>query len=294
MISLNTNTAASYAAYNLGNSTANLQRSLNKLSSGTRINSSFDDAGGLAVSMRLNASIRRTEATQANVNNAISLLQTQDGVLKNAEKVVSRMAELVHLSTDITKTTADRALYQTEFLSLQTQLASIQAEAFNGISLFSTGGIASGTIVTTNALNVVTSQDGGQTVAVTQLDFGSVRYFAGTGGLGTSTLAGGLTVNNVFQNVTTAISAISTMTNALQNLATIRANNGAEQNRFSFAADLLAINKVNLEAANGRIVDLDIAAESANLAKLNILQQAGTAMLAQANQSQQSLLRLLV
>lgn len=294
MISLNTNTAASYAAYNLGTSTANLQRSLNKLSSGTRINSSSDDAGGLAVSMRLNASIRRTEATQANVNNAISLLQTQDGVLKNAEKVVSRMAELVHLSTDITKTTADRALYQTEFLSLQTQLASIQAEAFNGISLFSTGGIASGTIVTTNALNVVTSQDGGQTVAVTQLDLGSVRYFAGTGGLGASTLAGGPTVNNVFQNVTTAISAISTMTNALQNLATIRANNGAEQNRLSFAADLLAINKVNLEAANGRIVDLDIAAESANLAKLNILQQAGTAMLAQANQSQQSLLRLLV
>jgi flagellin len=294
MISLNTNTAASYAAYNLGNSTANLQRSLNKLSSGTRINSSSDDAGGLAVSMRLNASIRRTEATQANVNNAISLLQTQDGVLKNAEKVVSRMAELVHLSTDITKTTADRALYQTEFLSLQTQLTSIQAEAFNGISLFSTGGIASGTIVTTNSLNVVTSQDGGQTIAVTQLDLGSVRYFAGTGGLGAATLGGGPTVNNVFQNVTTAISAISTMTNALQNLATIRANNGAEQNRLSFAADLLAINKVNLEAANGRIVDLDIAAESANLAKLNILQQAGTAMLAQANQSQQSLLRLLV
>lgn len=295
MISLNTNTAASYAAYNLGNSTANLQRSLNKLSSGTRINSSSDDAGGLAVSMRLNASIRRTEATQANVNNAISLLQTQDGVLKNAEKVVSRMAELVHLSTDITKTTADRALYQTEFLSLQTQLTSIQAEAFNGISLFSNSAPASATtIVTSNTLNVVTSQDGGQTVAVTQLDLGSVRYFAGTGGLGASTLAGGPTVNNVFQNVTTAISAISTMTNALQNLATIRANNGAEQNRFSFAADLLAINKVNLEAANGRIVDLDIAAESANLAKLNILQQAGTAMLAQANQSQQSLLRLLV
>jgi len=294
MISLNTNTAASYAAYNLGTSTANLQRSLNKLSSGTRINSSFDDAGGLAVSMRLNASIRRTEATQANVNNAISFLQTQDGVLKNAEKVVSRMAELVHLSTDITKTTADRALYQTEFTSLQSQLVSMQAEAFNGISLFSNSAPTSGTIVTTNTLNIVTSQDGGQTVGVTQLDFGSVRFFAGTGSLGATPLGGGATVNNVFQNITTAAVAITTMTSALQNLATIRANNGAEQNRLSFAADLLAINKVNLEAANGRIVDLDIAAESANLARLNILQQAGTAMLAQANQSQQSLLRLLV
>jgi flagellin len=83
------------------------------------------------------------------------------------------------------------------------------------------------------------------------------------------------------------------MTNALQNLATLRANNGAEQSRFAFAADLLAINKVNLEAANGRIVDLDIAEESSNLARFSILQQAGTAMLAQANLSSQSLLSLL-
>jgi flagellin len=242
--------------------------------------------------MKLSAAIRRTEATQANVNNAMSFLETQDGALKNAEKVVSRMSELVHLSTDITKTTSDKALYQTEFSRLQSHLASIQAEAFNGISLFSNSGAAgSGVIVTTNTISVVTSQDGAQTVAATQLDLGSVRHFAGVSS--GATLAG-VASNDVFQNVTTAISAISTMTNALQNLATIRANNGAEQNRLSFAADLLAINKVNLEAANGRIVDLDIAAESANLAKLNILQQAGTAMLAQANQSQQSLLRLLV
>jgi len=296
MISLNTNTAASYAAYNLGNSTANLQRSLNRLSSGTRINSSYDDAGGLAVSMRLSASIRRTEATQTNVSNAMSFLQTQDGVLKNAEKVVSRMAELVHLATDVTKTTADKALYQTEFSLLQSQLVSIQSEAFNGISLFSNSAAGGGTIVTTNTINVVTSQDGQQTVATTQLDMGSVRFFAGTGSGGASILGGSatLTSNNVFQNVTTAAAAISTMTNALQNLATLRANNGAEQSRFAFAADLLAINKVNLEAANGRIVDLDIAEESSNLARFSILQQAGTAMLAQANLSQQSLLRLLV
>jgi flagellin len=93
------------AAYNLSNTNVNLQRSLNRLSSGSRINSSFDDAGGLAVSMKLSASIRRTEATQANVNNALSMLETQDGVLKSAEKVVSRMAELVHLATDVTKST---------------------------------------------------------------------------------------------------------------------------------------------------------------------------------------------
>jgi len=295
MISLNTNTAASYAAYNLGTSTANLQRSLNRLSSGSRINSSYDDAGGLAVSMRLSASIRRTEATQTNVNNALSLLETQDGALKNAEKVVSRMAELVHLATDITKTTADKALYQTEFQSLQSQLVSIQAEAFNGISLFSTSGAGSGTI-SSNTYNVVTSQDGQQTIGANQLDFGALRFFAGTGAGGSlgGTPAAGIAVTTAFTSVATAAAAISTMTNALQTLATLRANNGADQSRFHFAADLLAINKVNLEAANGRIVDLDIAEESANLARFNILQQAGTAMLAQANLSSQSLLRLLV
>jgi flagellin len=292
MISVNTNTASTFAAYNLTNTNAQLQKSLQRLSSGSRINSAYDDAGGLAVSMKLSAAIRRTEATQANVNNAMSFLETQDGALKNAEKVVSRMSELVHLSTDITKTTSDKALYQTEFSRLQSHLASIQAEAFNGISLFSNSGAAgSGVIVTTNTISVVTSQDGAQTVAATQLDLGSVRHFAGVSS--GATLAG-VASNDVFQNVTTAAAAISTMTNALQNLATLRAHNGAEQNRLNFASDLLAINKVNLEAANGRIVDLDIAAESANLARLNILQQAGTAMLAQANQSTQSLLRLLI
>jgi flagellin len=292
MISVNTNTASTFAAYNLTNTNVQLQKSLQRLSSGSRINSAYDDAGGLAVSMKLSAAIRRTEATQSNVNNAMSFLETQDGALRNAEKVVSRMAELVHLSTDITKTTTDKALYQTEFSRLQAQLASIQAESFNGITLFSTGGIASGTVDNTgSSISVVTSQDGSQTVAATRVDLGAVRFFAGTGAGGN---IGAATSDAVFQNVTTAAAAISTMTNALQNLATLRAHNGAEQNRLNFASDLLAINKVNLEAANGRIVDLDIAAESANLARLNILQQAGTAMLAQANQSTQSLLRLLV
>ena len=115
MISINTNTASSLAAYNLSSTNTNLQRSLQRLSSGSRINSSFDDAGGTAVSMKLSAAIRRTEATQANVNNTISFLQTQDGVLKNAEKVVTRMAELVSLATDVTKSTNDKALYQTEY-----------------------------------------------------------------------------------------------------------------------------------------------------------------------------------
>ena len=112
MITVNTNMVSTWAAYNLNNTNTNLQRSLTRLSSGSRINSSYDDAGGLAVSMKLSAAIRRTEATQSNVNNAISLLQTQDGVLKSADKVLVRMAELAALATDVTKSTDDLALYQ--------------------------------------------------------------------------------------------------------------------------------------------------------------------------------------
>ena len=103
MITINTNMAASQAAYNLDNTNVNLQRSLNRLSSGSRINYSYDDAGGLAVSMKMSASIRRTEATQANVGNAIAYLQTQDGVLKSADKILVRMSELAQLATDVTK-----------------------------------------------------------------------------------------------------------------------------------------------------------------------------------------------
>jgi flagellin len=239
--------------------------------------------------MKLTASIRRTEATQANVNNALSFLQTQDGVLKNAEKVVTRMSELVQLAADVTKSTNDTTLYQTEFQSLQSQLGSILGEEFNGVSMFTNG--TSATPITTGTLQVVTSQDGQQTINITKQDLGSVGLHVGTA---SGSQLNGVTTSDVFQNVTTAAAAITTVDNAIQNLATLRANNGAEQQRMNFAVDMLAINKVNLESANSRIADLDIAAESANLARLNILQQAGTAMLAQANMASQSVLRLLV
>ena len=286
MISINTNTAATSAAYNLSNTNVNLQRSLNRLSSGSRINSSMDDAGGLAVSMKLSASIRRTEATQANVNNALSYLETQDGVLKTADKVVSRMSELIQLGADVTKSTTDTALYKTEYESLQGQLVSLLKEEFNGVSLFATAGL---TANGNDTLEVVTSEDGGQTIGISQLDLSDL-----TDAVGTSATTGTIIADDVFNSATGAAAAISNITEAIQTLATLRAQNGSEQVRMTFAADMLAVNKTNLEAANGRITDVDIASESANLARLNILQQAGTAMLAQANQANQSVLRLLV
>jgi flagellin len=291
MISLNTNTASMSAAYNLSNTNVNLQRSLNRLSSGSRINSSFDDAGGLAVSMKLSASIRRTEATQANVNNALSMLETQDGVLKSADKVLSRMAELAQMASDVTKSTNDKALYQTEVNSLKKQLASMMTEDFNGVSLFGGTATTDGTIQTSAAtLTVITSHDGNQQVDITKANLNFLATTNGIGAMSSPGTSGGIQVGTQAE----ATAAIDLLDTAIQNLATLRASNGSEQVRLTFAADVLAINKTNLEAANGRITDVDIASESANLARLNILQQAGTAMLAQANQSSQSLLRLLV
>ena len=278
---INTNSAATSAAYNLSNTNVNLQRSLNRLSSGSRINSSADDAGGLAVSMKMSASIRRTDATLANVNNSLSFLQTQDGVLKTADKILNRMSELATLAQDVTKSTSDLSLYNTELSQLKGQLDLMVGEEFNGISLFASG--ASTGLDVASTLTVVTSHDGDQTVGITQVDLEFISTSVGT--------ASGDQMD--ISSTTGAQAAVDTIQDAIQDLATIRANNGAEQSRLTFAADMLAVNKTNLEAANSRILDVDVADESTKLARFNILQQAGTAMLAQANQATQSILRLI-
>jgi flagellin len=278
---INTNSAATSAAYNLSNTNVNLQRSLNRLSSGSRINSSFDDAGGLAVSMKMSASIRRTDATLANVNNSLSFLQTQDGVLKTADKILNRMSELSTLAQDVTKTTTDLSLYNTELNQLKGQLNLMVGEKFNGISLFNSGSTSGLDVAST--LTVVTSHDGAQTVGITQADLDFISTSVGT------TTGAGMDIGSF----TGAQAAVATIQTAIQNLANIRANNGAEQSRLTFASDMLAVNKTNLEAANSRILDVDVADESTKLARFNILQQAGTAMLAQANQATQSILRLI-
>jgi flagellin len=269
MISINYNGASSAAAYNLANTNTKLQRSLQKLSSGSRINSSYDDAGGLAVSMKLSASIRRTEATQANVNNAISFLQTQDGVLKAAGSILTRLAELAQLSSDVTKSNDDKSLYQTEYNSLTSSLNSMLSSEFNGTALVSSA---------VSTMSVVITEDGTGTVAINRSNLNT-------------NILGSIGITLTTGNISTHI---ETLDNAVQALSNLRAQNGAEQMRLTFAADILAINKTNLESANSRIADVDVAAESTNLARLSILQNAGTAMLAQANQSNQSILRLLV
>ncbi len=266
---INTNYAATIAANNLAASNASLQKSLNRLSSGSKIVSPADDAGGLAVSMKLSAAATRSAATNNNIGNSVSYLQAQDGVLKVAGEVLDRMSELETLYQDPTKNANDKANYDAEFTQLQSQLTSLTSEAFNGVSLF---GSSAG-------LTVAVSQDGTQTVDVSSKDLSSTST-----GVGVLTASGIGSLGDI---------GLSDITDAIQNVATMRANNGAEQSRLGFASEVLTVNQANLEAANSRITDVDVAQESTQLARWNILVQAGTAMLAQANQSSQIALKLL-
>jgi len=340
MISINVNSAASGAGLNLGKSNEALQKSLARLSSGRRIVTSSDDAGGLAVSMKMAAAQKRTEATAINLANIQSFLQTQDGAFSVADKVLSRMSELTTLARDVTKNSGDVENYDKEFQNLQNQLTSLGTEKFNGVSLFTPSSS------TGSAFTVPTSEDGSQSTTVSQAAMGgdpavsmmiggfvqitgaptpefvpfssTIAYSSSStivyeldGGTRSMTAAEATAANSIRTGAdTTSTNAVASATDgvldyansasfayisqmALQNVADMRAQNGAESSRVGFAQDLIKINAINLEAANSRIMDVDVAAESSQLARFQILQQAGTAMLAQANTSQQSLVKLL-
>jgi flagellin len=262
---INTNQSASYASMNLTKSSDLLQKSLARLSSGSRIANPADDAGGLAVSMKLSAAIKRTDDTATNVSNSLSFLQTQAGSLKSAAAVLDRMSELATLAGDVTKTTSDTANYSTEFNNLYTELGKLTADQFNGINLFASAA---------STLTVYLSHDGSQTMTIDQ-----------------ATLASVYTTFSGLSNVSGA--SIGTITTAIQNLASLMASNGAQASRLQFALDSLNVNKVNLEAANSRIYDVDVAAETTKLARANILVQSGAAMVSQANAASQIALKLL-
>lgn len=266
---INTNYSATVASNNLAASNAMLQKSLNRLSSGSKIVNPSDDAGGLAVSMKLSAAARRSGAALSNIGNSVSFLQTQEGVFKVASKVLDRMSELKTLYVDPTKNSDDLANYDKEFNELQSELSSLASEKFNSVNLF---GSSAG-------LSVKVSEDASQSVAVAGRDLNGTSTGVGNLTATTVTSLGGVTLANI--------------TDAIKNLATFRAANGAEQSRLGFAAEVLTVNKANIEAANSRITDVDVASESTQLARWNILVQSGTAMLAQANQSAQVALRLI-
>ncbi len=270
---INTNTSAISAKNNLNKSNAMLQNSLARLSSGSKIVNPSDDAGGLAVSMKMSAAIKRTEATSNNIANAQSFLQTQDGAFATAGKILDRMSELKTLSEDVTKNDTDKANYNTEFVALKAQLGAVAAESFNGVSLMNA-----------STMEVKTSEDGSQTVDIDAVDFSD-----DTDGIHTDLIATSTGSTSLGASGTT----LEKITASIENVATLRATNGAQSSRLSFASEMLDTNKANLEAANSRIIDVDVATESTQLARANILVQAGSSMLSQANASSQTALRLI-
>jgi len=304
-LTINTNSAAVTASYNLSRNNAALQKSLSRLSSGKRIVQTSDDAGGLAVSMKLKASINRMQGVANNIQNAVSYLDVQDGVLQGAASIVSRMAELKSLSQDVLKNSSDIANYNTEFKNLQVQLYQISQEKFNGVSLFAikaTGGasdaVFGGGNTKDNTVSIYTTENGssGPIVSLSKAALLSALTFNSTDastnlafGATGKTLAATKGANSVDLSTLT----VSFFTQAIENIASLRAENGGAVSRLNFALEQANRTKANLEAANGRIMDVDIAAESTRLAKYNILVQASASMLAQANVAPNAALMLI-
>ena len=244
-----------------------LAKSLSRLSSGSKIVSPEDDSAGLAVSMRFDAQISRIGAASNNLSNAISFNQTQDGFMKKVADALTRMSELAVLSQDATKSDTDRALYNQEFTSLASYITDISGKDFNGVTLFDGA-----------TLNVTTDSEG-NTFAMSGVDLSATSY----------TDVSSASVDTV----TNATAALGTVKDAIAQLASDRASVGANISRLTLYSDQLGVLRDNLTSANSRIKDVDVAEESTQFARFNILVQAGTAMLAQANAAPQSVLRLL-
>lgn len=266
---INNNVAALSTGDHLATSHSRLAKSLARISSGARIVQPGDDAAGLAVGTRMDAKIHRIEGARDNVGNATSFVQTQDGYLKHVARAFDRMSELSILAMDATKSDDDRLLYDKEFAELKGYVTNASTKDFNGVKLFST-----------DALDVTIDADGA-TLQMAGIDMQAGPYataIASGSGVGTIALAK---------------QALTDVKAAMDQLASDRATIGAYQSRLSYAADELTVSRENLTAASSRIQDTDVAEESTAYARANILLQSSTAMLAQANQIPQNVLRLL-
>jgi len=360
---INTNTAATIAANNLDASSRMLQRSLNRLSSGTKIVNASDDAGGVAVAARLSAASVRTQVAIGNISSALSFLQQQDSALKTGSKIMQRMNELQILYRDTTKSDNDKDQYKTEFDKLKAQYVSaVKDSTYNGIAMLKAAGAISVTInegLSTYSLANLNSDvndssawaitDGGSYASVTGTkaattlgQTGNLVLYSGSrspvtialdtadtmsavitkinnaGAQITASLTANgylkLTGNNqsesitihadshdtiignlgLTENVTTAATGQTDRSLAeIQSLATARSKNGADQSVLQYYSELATATKTNFDSAVSRIMDVDVAQESTQLARWNTLVQAGTAMMAQANGSTLSALSLL-
>ena len=261
---INTNVSAIRGTRMLGESTGRLNKALARMASGSKIVSPEDDAAGMAVSTKFDAQIARNRSVQNNLTSALSYSQTQDGFLSKIGKALDRMSELATLSLDATKSTSDKDNYNTEFVDLRNYISDIGLKDFNGVSLFSGTG-----------LDVTKDSDGG------------------TWTLNASALNGSDVTTVIGTFTATTANAVATLKTAIESVATHRAKVGANVQRLSFTQEQVNILNENLSATVSRIKDIDVAEESTQYARYNILVQSGTAMLAQANMLPNNALRLL-
>ena len=260
---INTNIGAGRTSRLLAESTQNLNSALSRLASGSKIVEPQDDAAGLAVATKFGAQMSRNSAVMNNVTSALSYSQTQDGFLQKVSKALDRMSELMTLADDATKSTDDIANYNVEFTDLKNYISDIGTKEFNGVSLFDGSGLA------------VTKDSDANTWTLNASDLNDTDL--------TSVIASGFTVT----------STLASLTAAVENVSTHRAKVGANIQRLQLTNEQVGILNENLAASVSRIKDVDVAQESTNFARYNILVQSGTAMLAQANLLPQNALRLL-
>ncbi|MEM9692737.1 MAG: flagellin [Myxococcota bacterium] len=271
---INTNVSSLKAQSALSKSQSGLQKSFERLSSGFRINSAADDAAGLAVSESLNSRVRSFAVAERNTNNAISMTQTAEGGLNEISGIVVRMRELAVQAANGDLTSTDRGFLDTEFQALSSEIDRLaETTEFNGQEL-----LAGTTTSITFQVGINTSSS--DTIAV---NFGGVSV--SDLGLSGTSLSGATATN--------ATSAITAIDSALSTVSTQRATFGAAQNRLGIAANNSRTIRTNLSAANSAIRDVDIAEETAQLARSQVLLQAGTSVLAQANQSPNTALSLI-
>ena len=269
MTVINTNTSA-LRAQNANRMASNsLNTAMERLSSGKRINSAKDDAAGSAIATRMDAQVRGLNQAARNANDGISLAQTAEGAMNEVSNILVRMRELSVQAANGTATGSDRASIQTEVTALIGQIDDIAGRTdFNGQNLFDAAG----------TFSIQTGTDSGQTV---DFDFVSLNTTGlGIAAIDMSTAAG-------------ASTAMGLLDTAIGTVATQRADTGAVQNRLEATVNNLSSTAINLTDAKSRIEDADFSAESTKMAAAQILSQASTAMLAQANQSQQGVMQLL-
>ena len=285
MAVVNTNANASIAQNALARNERAMNTAMERLSTGQRINSASDDAAGLAIGSRMTSQIRGLETGIRNANDAISMISTADGALIEVTNMLQRMRELALQASNGTTTSADRAYLSSEYANLLSEIDRIAENTqWNGKTILNHTSTASSTFAYQVGAN------GGQTIAV---DFGNM----------TDTVSGVFTELKASHSVITSTTTASAITQGTSAVVAVdaaitavnsqRATFGAAMNQLTYAVDNLSNVKVNAEASRSRIMDADYAVETSELARTQIISQAGTAMLAQANQLPQTVLSLL-